>query len=316
MKEIKELNYDLVILGGGPAGLSAAIYAARGLLKTAIVDISIMGGQVNNTLEIENYPGFPSINGMDLIDKLEEHTSKFDIDKHILQEITSVDLTSEIKTIKTLEYNIKAKTVIIATGAQPRKLGITGELEFAGRGVSYCAVCDGLFFRDKVVSVIGGGNAAVEEALYLTKFASKINIVHRRDEFRAEKLYQERALKDPKINIIWDTVVNEIKGKDRVESIITTNVKTNEVIELQTQGVFPYVGFAPNSELFLNQIQLDKAGFIETDVDLQTSCRGVFAAGDIRVTPLRQIVVSAADGAIAATSAIKYLDEVKTPAIG
>lgn len=145
MKEIKELNYDLVILGGGPAGLSAAIYAARGLLKTAIVDISIMGGQVNNTLEIENYPGFPSINGMDLIDKLEEHTSKFDIDKHILQEITSVDLTSEIKTIKTLEYNIKAKTVIIATGAQPRKLGITGELEFAGRGVSYCAVCDGSF---------------------------------------------------------------------------------------------------------------------------------------------------------------------------
>ena len=316
MKERKELNYDLVILGGGPAGLSSSIYAARGLLKTAIVDISILGGQVNNTLEIENYPGFPSINGMDLIEKLEEHADKFDIDKHILQEITSVDLVSEIKTVETLEYIIKAKTVIIATGAQPKKLGVPGEFEFAGRGVSYCAVCDGSFFRDKVVSVVGVGNAAVEEALYLTKFASKVNIIHRRNGFRAEKLYQEKALNDPKINIIWDTVVEEIKGKDRVEAVTLKNVKTNEITQLNTDGVFPYVGFAPNSELFVNQIQLDNSGFIITDENLSTSCAGVFAAGDIRVTPLRQIIVSAADGAIAATSAIKYLDEIKTAVVG
>ena len=315
MKERKELNYDLVILGGGPAGLSSAIYAARGLLKTAIVDISIIGGQVNNTLEIENYPGFPSINGMDLIEKLESHADNFEIDKHILQEITSVDLISKVKTIETLEYIIKANAVIIATGAQPKKLEVSGEIKFAGRGVSYCAVCDGAFFKDKVVSVVGGGNAAVEEALYLTKFASQVNIIHRRDSLRAEKLYQEKALTNPKINLIWDTVVTEINGKDKVESISIKNLVTLSTTEIKTDGVFPYVGFAPNSELFTNQLQLDKAGFILTDANLATNCEGVFAAGDIRVTPLRQIIVSAADGAIAATSAVKYLDEIKTIAV-
>ncbi len=309
MKTLKEANYDLIIIGGGPAGLSAAIYAARGNLKTAIIDKSMLGGQVSNTLEIENYPGFPNIGGFELMEKFEEHADKFNIDKYTFQEIVRVDLCSDIKTIETLEYSLKSKTVIIATGAQARKLGVPGEEEFAGRGVSYCAVCDGAFFKDKVVSVIGGGNAAVEEALYLTKFASSVNIIHRRDCLRADKLYQERAINNPKIGFIWNTVIKEIKGENSVNTIVLENVKTGEISEIQTDGVFPYIGFSPNSELFRDQIQLDAAGFIITDINLETSCKGVYAAGDIRVTPLRQVITSAADGALSATSAIKYIEE-------
>ena len=189
------------------------------------------------------------------------------------------------------------------------KLGVPGETEFAGRGVSYCAVCDGAFFREKEVCVIGGGNAAVEEALYLTRFASKVNIIHRRSALRAEKMYQEKAFANPKINFIWDTVVNSINGSDKVESILVHNVKTGHNSEFKTDAVFPYIGYSPNTELFRDQIKLDPQGFIETDINLATSCEGVFAAGDVRVSPLRQVVISAADGAISATSAVKYLEE-------
>jgi len=311
MKERKELNYDIAILGGGPAGLAASIYAARGTYKTAIIDTGVLGGQVNNTLEIENFPGYQIIGGFDLIEKFEAHADKFNVDKYILQEITNVDLSGEIKTVETLEHIIKAKAVIIATGAQPQKLGVPGENEFAGRGVSYCAVCDGAFFRDKVVSIIGGGNAAIEEAIYLTKFASSVNVIHRRDSLRAEKLYQERAFSNPKINFIWNSVVKEIKGQDKVESIVIENIKTGQISETKTDGVFPYIGFVPNSELFADMLQLDNKGFIITNADLSTNCRGVYAAGDVRVTPLRQVIVAAADGAISATSAIRYLDEAK-----
>ena len=311
MKERKELNYDLVILGGGPAGLAAALYAGRGTLKTAIVDTSMVGGQVNNTLEIENYLGFPIVNGIDLIEKFEEHVDKFNIDKHILQEVTKVDLAGEVKTVETMDYIFKSNAIIIATGAQPKKLEVPGEKEFAGRGVSYCAVCDGAFFREKDVIVVGGGNAAVEEALYLTKFASTVTIVHRRDALRAEKVYQERALNNPKIKFIWDSALSEIKGQNKVESAIIKNVKTGELTEVKTDGVFPYIGFSANSEPFTDQLQLDSTGFIIANNELATSCKGVFVAGDVRVTPLRQVIVAVADGAIAATSAIKYLDEVK-----
>ncbi|EKE03301.1 MAG: Thioredoxin reductase [uncultured bacterium] len=315
MKKLKEASYDLIILGGGPAGLSAAIYAARGNLKTAVIDKSMLGGQVSNTLEIENYPGFPIIGGFELMEKIEEHADKFNIEKYTFQEITKVDLVSDIKTMETLEYSLKSKTVIIATGAQPRKLGVPGEEEFAGRGVSYCAVCDGAFFKDKVVSVVGGGNAAVEEALYLTKFASSINIIHRRDCLRADRLYQQRATNNPKINFIFDTVVEQINGENSVNSITVKNVKTGEVSQVQTDGVFPYIGFSPNSELLIGQIQMDAAGFVITDVNLATNCKGVYAAGDIRVTPLRQVITSAADGALAATSAIKYIEEIDAETI-
>ena len=305
----KELNYDLLILGGGPAGLTAALYGGRGLLKTAIVDTGVTGGQLTNILEIENYPGFPIISGYDLVEKIEEHADKFNIEKFIMQEIIKVDLISPIKTIETTENIFKAKTVVIATGAKLMKIGVPGEIELIGRGVSYCAVCDGAFFRDKEVCVIGGGNAAVEEALYLTRFASKVNIIHRRDALRAERMYQERAAANPKINFIWDTVVTSVNGTDKVESISVQNVKTGEQSELKTDAVFPYIGYSPNTELFRDQIQLDSKGFIETDISLATSCEGVFAAGDVRVSPLRQVVISAADGAISATSAVKYLEE-------
>jgi len=305
----KELNYDLLILGGGPAGLTAALYGGRGLLKTAIVDTGVTGGQLTNILEIENYPGFPIISGYDLVEKIEEHADKFNIEKFIMQEITKVDLISPIKTIETTENIFKAKTIVIATGAKLQKIGVPGETELVGRGVSYCAVCDGAFFRDKEVCVIGGGNAAVEEALYLTRFASKVNIIHRRDALRAERMYQERAVANPKINFIWDTVVTSVNGTDKVESISVQNVKTGENSELKTDAVFPYIGYSPNTELFREQIKLDPQGFIETDINLATSCEGVFAAGDVRVSPLRQVVISAADGAISATSAVKYLEE-------
>lgn len=311
MKERKELDFDILVLGGGPAGLTAAIYAARGAYKTAILDTGIIGGQVNNTLEIENFPGYPIIGGFELIEKLETHADKFNVEKYILQEIVSINLKDEIKVVETLEYIIKAKSIIIATGAQPQKLNIPGEKEFAGRGVSYCAVCDGAFFRDKNVTVVGGGNAAIEEAIYLTKFASSVNIIHRRDSLRADKVYQERAFTNPKINFIWDSVVKEIKGQEKVQSVIIENIKNSNISEVNTDGVFPYIGFAPNSEIFANQLKMDNKGFIICNSDLSTSCEGVFVAGDVRVTPLRQVIVAAGDGAIAANYAIRYLDEVK-----
>ncbi len=305
----KEQNYDLLILGGGPAGLSAALYGGRGLLKTAVVDTGVTGGQLTNILEIENYPGFPIISGYDLVEKIEEHADKFNINKFIMQEIIKVDLISPVKTIETTENIFRAKSVIIATGAKLQKIGVPGENELIGRGVSYCAVCDGAFFKDKEVCVIGGGNAAVEEALYLTKFASKVNIIHRRDALRAERIYQERAFANPKINFMWDTVITSINGNEKVESLSVQNVKTSEKSELRTDAVFPYIGYSPNTELFRDQIKLDSKGFIETDMNLATSCEGVFAAGDVRVSPLRQVVISAADGAISATSAVKYIEE-------
>lgn len=308
----KEQNYDLLILGGGPAGLSAALYGGRGLLKTAIVDTGVTGGQLTNILEIENYPGFPIVSGFDLVEKMEEHADKFNIDKFIMQEITKIDLVSPIKTIETTENIFKAKSVVIATGAKLQRLGVPGEAELIGRGVSFCAVCDGAFFKDKEVSVVGGGNAAVEEALYLTRFASKVNIIHRREELRAEKIYQEKAFANPKINFIWNTVITAVNGKDKVESISVQNVKTGENGEIKTDAVFPYIGYSPNTELFREQIALDSKGFIVTDINLATSCEGVFAAGDVRVSPLRQVVVSAADGAISATGAVKYLEEKHT----
>lgn len=312
---MKEKQYDLIILGAGPAGLAAAIYAGRAALKTAVIDTNVTGGQLNKILEIENYPGFSMIGGYDLAEKIEEHADKFNIDKYIMQKITGIELCSSVKRVETSETVFRANSIILATGAHPQKLGIPGEEEMAGRGVSYCAVCDGAFFKDKEICVVGGGNAAVEEALYLTRFASKVNIIHRRDALRAEKVYQDRALSNPKVSFILDSVVESINGQDKVESITLKNVKTNELSELKTDGVFPYIGYTPNSGIFRGQVQLDERGFIKTDINMATSCEGVFAAGDIRVTPLRQIIISVADGALAATSASAYLREKELLAV-
>ena len=312
MSEKKELLYDTVILGGGPAGLSAAIYAARGNIKTAIVDITMFGGQPSNYLEIENYPGYPISGGYDLMEKFEEHADKFGVDKFPMQEIQKIDLLSEPKIIESLDTIFKAKTVIIATGAKATKLDIAGEKEFLGRGVSYCAVCDGAFYREKTVAVIGGGNAAVEEAAYLTKFADKVYIIHRRDKFRADKIVQERTFNNPKIELIFDSIPLEIKGKNSVETIVIKNVKTNEVSEIKTDGVFPYIGFTPNIDLINGQMKQNERGFIETNTNLQTSIEGVYAAGDVRNTPLRQVITAAADGALAACSCVKYLEKIES----
>ena len=304
-------TFDIIILGGGPAGLSAAIYAARSAAKTAIIDISMLGGQPSNYLELENYPGFAKIGGYDLMEKFEEHADMFGIQKFPMEEIQSVDLTSDIKTVTTLNGEFKAKSIIIATGAQSKKLGVEGEKEFVGRGVSYCAVCDGAFYKDKVVAVVGGGNAAVEEASYLTKFASKVYLIHRRDELRADKIVQERAFKNEKLEFIYDTIVNKINGENLVKSATIENVKTHEIKDLAIDGIFPYIGFEPNADLFTGQVKQDKNGFIIVDEAMQTSVKGVYAIGDVRVTPLRQVITAAADGAVAAVYAGRYIETLE-----
>lgn len=311
MSEKKNLQYDVVILGGGPAGLSAAIYAARGAAKTAVIDVSMFGGQPSNYLELENYPALGKIGGYDMMEKFEEHADMFYIEKFPMQEIEKIDLQPDTKIIETKEAVFDAKTVIIATGAQAKKLGIKGEKEFAGRGVSYCAVCDGAFYKDKTVAVVGGGNAAVEEGCYLTKFANKVYIIHRRDTLRADKIVQQRAFDNDKVEFIYDTVPVEIKGTDSVESFVVRNVKTNQETELKVDGVFPYIGFSPNIEHINAQLQQDEGGFIVTDQYMQTSVKGVYAVGDVRTTPLRQVITAASDGAIAGCFATKYLDEIK-----
>lgn len=304
-------EFDTVILGGGPAGLSAGIYASRSNTTTAIIDISMLGGQPSNYLELENYPGFSVIGGYDLMEKFEEHADKFGVQKFPMQEIKSVDLISNPKVIETLDGVFKAKAVIIACGAQPKKLGVKGEAEFLSRGVSYCAVCDGAFYQDKTVAVVGGGNAAVEEACYLTKFANKVYIIHRRDELRADKIVQERAFANEKVKFVFDSVVKEIQGEELVNNIVLENVKTGEISTLSVDGVFPYVGFTPNVDSINGQVEQDANGFIITDATMKTSVEGVYAVGDVRTTPLRQVITAASDGAIGAVFAGKYLESLE-----
>lgn len=308
---MQSYDFDVVILGGGPAGLSAAIYASRGAVSTALIDVSMMGGQPSNYLELENYPGFPIIGGYDLMEKFEEHADKFGVQKFPMQEIEKIDLTSTPKLIVTKEGEFRAKSVIIACGAQPMKLGVPGEKEFVGRGVSYCAVCDGAFYKEKVVAVVGGGNAAVEEAMYLTKFADKVYVVHRRNELRADKIVQERAFKNEKIEFVWDSVVKEIKGDTLVHTVVLENVKTKEILNLPVNGVFPYIGMVPNVENITGQVEQDAGGFVLTDETMKTSLDGVFAVGDIRKTPLRQVITAASDGAVGAVYSVKYIESLK-----
>lgn len=306
-----EKEFDVVILGGGPAGFSAGIYTARGNVSTAILDVSMLGGQPSNYLELENYPAFMKIGGFELMEKFEEHADMFGVQKFPMQEIEFIDLVSSPKIIRTKEVEFRAKSVIIATGAKPMKLGVKGEEEFVGRGVSYCAVCDGAFYKDKVVAIVGGGNSAVEEAIYLTKFASKVYIIHRRDELRADKIIQDRAAKNEKFEFVLNSVVCEIQGQDLVNNLILKNTKTDEMFNLAVDGVFPYIGITPNVENISGQITQDKAGFIITDETMKTSIDGVFAIGDVRNTPLRQVITAASDGAIAGVYAVKYIESLK-----
>ena len=308
-------DYDAVILGGGPAGFSAGIYMARSNVKTAIIDVNMMGGQPSNYLELENYPAFKLIGGYELMEKFEEHADMFGVHKYPMQEIISVDLISNPKIIKTKDSVFRAGTVIIACGAKPKKLCVKGEEEFAGRGVSYCAVCDGAFYKDKTVAVIGGGNSAVEEGIYLTKFAKKVYLIHRRKELRADKIVQERAFSNKKIEFVPDTVIKEIQGSNVVENILVENTKTGFISTLKTDGVFPYIGYSPNIKDINGQIEQDKNGFIITDLTMKTSVDGVYAVGDVRNTPLRQVITAASDGAVAAVYAGKYLETLEKIAV-
>jgi len=304
---MSEEKFDCVILGGGPAGLSAALYCRRANLNCAIVDLSAIGGTPANYCEIENYLGFDKINGWELCERFEEHVDKFEVQKFPYQEIVEVNLSGVNKIIKTTEHVFVSKSVIIATGAKPRALGIKGEKELIGHGVSYCAVCDGAFYKDKVVSVVGGGNSALEEALYLTRFAKKVYLIHRRNEFRADKIIQERLKGNKKIELVLNSIPLEIAGNNKVEKIILKNNETQKMFELKTDGVFPYIGIEPNVEMFSGQIKQDEFGFIMTDNTMKTSENGVYAIGDIRNTPLRQVITAVSDGAIAGVSVSKYL---------
>ncbi len=301
-------NYDLIIIGGGPAGLTAGIYGARSSLKTLIIEREMPGGQAATTYEIANYPGFPGgISGPDLAIKMYEQATEQGAE-FIPGEITEMELEGFPKRIVVDFKEYHSKTVILATGSKPRKLGVAGEDKFRGRGVSYCATCDGAFYRDKQIVVVGGGDAAVEEALYLTRFASKVTIIHRRLELRAHAKAQARAFANPKIKFILNSVVEEVIGNEVVTGVRILNRETNLIRILSCDGVFVYVGQNPMTELFPATLNHTPYGYIITDENLKTNIPGVFAAGDVRKTVLRQLVTAVADGAIAATSALKYLE--------
>ncbi len=300
--------YDVVIIGGGPAGLTAGIYARRAMLKTLLLERMGIGGQIIVTDLVENFPGFPEISGADLAAKFELHALKFGLETKNMVDVTGIEDRGKTKVVKTTDGDIETKTVIIASGTTPKKLGAKGELQFTGKGVSYCATCDGFFFRDKTVVVVGGGDSAITEAIFLTKMAKKVYVVHRRDRLRAEKINQEHAFANPKISFVWDSVIEEIAGKQVVEKAIIRNVKTNELSEIKTDGVFIYVGLIPNT--VFADVEKDEGGFIIPYPGQATSVKGIFVAGDCRVTPLRQIVTAVGDGAIAAVSAERYIERL------
>ncbi|HOO32264.1 MAG TPA: thioredoxin-disulfide reductase [Thermotogota bacterium] len=299
-------SYDMIIIGGGPAGLTAAIYAARGGLKTLVLEKSTEGGQITVTQKVENYPGFISIEGMELAERLAEHARHFGADIST-NGVANLSFCCDKKSV-TLENGrqIDAKTLLIATGAKHRRLGVPGESTFDGKGVSYCAVCDGAFFANKHVAVIGGGNSAIEEGLYLAQLAEKVTVIHRRDQLRADKILQDRAFENQKMEFIWDTVVEKIEGDKFVSNLVLKNVKDGSKEDLPVDGIFIYIGLVPNSDLFRNLLKMTPEGFIITDhKSLETSMPGVYAAGDVIDKELRQIINAAADGATAVSSAIK-----------
>jgi thioredoxin reductase (NADPH) len=302
-------KYDVVIIGAGPAGLAAAIYAARGGLKTVVFEKGVVGGQITMTAEIENYPGFPEVqSGFELVEKMEQQARRFQAE-FVDEEVIAIGLDGLCKVLETPDSLYRTKAIIYATGAHSRKLNIPGEERLTGRGVSYCATCDGALYRDKTVAVIGGGDSAVEEAMFLTRFARKVYVIHRRDELRAVWTIQQRARKNPKLEFVLDHIVQEIIGDETVEGVLTFNRKTDETRLINVDGVFIYVGILPNSALLESRVNLDPQGFVLTDEAMHTNVPGIFAAGDIVHKVLRQVVTAVNDGAVAAFSAEKWIAE-------
>lgn len=308
---MKNIDYDLVIIGGGPAGLTAGLYAARARLNVILIEKVVLGGQVVTTDLVENYPGFPEgISGPDLVQKMTAQVQKFDLNIET-NAVVSMDLSEAIKKITLSDRVITTHVIVIASGASPKKLGVPGEDTFYGKGVSACATCDGPFFKNRVVAAVGGGDTAVQESLFLTKFAKKVYLIHRRDQLRAEAILQERALANEKIEFLWDSVLTGIQGLTDVEKISVQNLKTGDTKEIAVDGCFIWVGILPNSEFLPEDVELDQYGFITVDANMQTSVAGVYAAGDVRSTPLRQIATAVGDAAIAVFSAEHYLQNVK-----
>lgn len=303
------MMYDTMIIGAGPAGMTAALYAARSNLKVALLERGIYGGQMNNTAEIENYPGYARISGPELAEKMFEPLENLGVE-HLFGQVEKIEDPGDFKKIITEDEVFETKTVILAPGANHRHLGVPGEEEYNSRGVSYCAVCDGAFFRDEDLLVVGGGDSAVEEAIFLTRFAKSVTIVHRRDQLRAQKLLQERAFANEKISFIWDSVVKEIKGDDRrVTSVVFENVKTGQISESDFGGVFVYVGLDPVSDFVKDLGICDEAGWIVTDQHMKTAIDGIYAIGDVRQKDLRQITTAVGDGAVAGQEVYKYITE-------
>ncbi|MEN3043684.1 MAG: thioredoxin-disulfide reductase [Candidatus Hydrothermales bacterium] len=309
-EEIKKREVDVIIIGAGPAGLTAGMYSSRALLDTVILEKDVIGGQLSLTEYIEDYPGFPDgIKANDLINLLKKHAENFGT-KIVRERAIKIELLDKgFKKVITDGGEWISKAVIVATGAHHKKLGVKGENELMGKGVSNCAVCDGPFFKDKEIVVVGGGDSAITEGLFLTRFGKKVYIVHRRDKFRAQKIYVERAKNNPKINFILDTVVEEIKGEKKVEGVVLRNLKTNEVRELPCQAVFIFIGLSPNSEILEGLTKLDERKGVITNQKMETDIPGIYAAGDVRSTSLRQAVTASSDGAIAAMMAESYIAE-------
>ena len=301
--------YDTIIIGAGPAGMTAALYAARSNLKVALLERGIPGGQMNNTADIENYPGYANISGPELAEKMFEPLENLGVE-HLFGLVEKIEDRGNFKEIITEDERFETKTVIIASGANHRHLGVPGEEDYNSRGVSYCAVCDGAFFRDEDLLVVGGGDSAVEEAIFLTRFAKSVTIVHRRDELRAQKVLQDRAFANEKIRFVWDSVVESIHGDERkVTGVTFKNVKTGETSQADFGGIFIYVGLDPVSEFAADLGITDEAGWILTDHQMKTSVAGIYAVGDVRQKDLRQITTAVGDGAIASQEAYKYLTE-------
>ncbi|MFN7252574.1 MAG: thioredoxin-disulfide reductase [Anaerobacillus sp.] len=306
----EEKIYDVIIAGAGPAGMTAAVYTSRGNLSTLMVERGVPGGQMANTEDVENYPGYESILGPDLSTKMFDHAKKFGAE-YAYGDIKEIKDGKEYKTVVTGSKEFKARAVIVTTGAKYKKLGVPGESALGGRGVSYCAVCDGAFFRGKELVVVGGGDSAVEEAVYLTRFATKVTVIHRRDELRAQKILQDRAFANEKINFIWNSVVTSINEDNRkVGSVTIKNVLDESESEFKTDGVFIYIGMEPLNDPIKNLGILNAEGYVETNDQMETRVRGIFAAGDIREKTLRQIVTATGDGSIAAQAAQHYIEEL------
>ena len=314
---MQEVKTDLLIIGAGPGGLSAALNARRAGLDFEIVEKKMAGGQIINTESVENYPGFKDdISGYELAQNLLEHCRRFDIEVREYFAVNSIESVNTRKKDKSYHFKcpgdeklIWTNSVIMATGASPDRLNVKGESGLIGKGISFCATCDGALYRDREVAVVGGGDKAIEEAIFLTKFAKKVYMIHRRDELRAVEILKDRAFKNKKIEFLWSSVIEKFTGRDRLEGVLVRNKKENKTYKLKVDGVFEYIGWKPNSKLVKDLVKLDKKGFIITNSQMEASLPGIFAVGDVRNTPLRQVITAVADGAVAAMYVDRFLSK-------